>query len=47
MNNYDLNDLIEAEIDRLDNYEWLFEAEDATHLGASLLVEGLENDETI
>ena len=28
MDNYDLNDLIEAEIDRLDNYEWLFEAED-------------------
>ena len=28
MDNYDLNDLIEAEIDRLDNHEWLFEAED-------------------
>ena len=28
MGNYDLNDLIEAEIDRLDNYQWLFEAED-------------------
>ena len=36
MNNYDLNDLIEAEIDRLDNHEWLFEAEDE-----------VENDETI
>ena len=28
MNDYDLNDLIDAEIDRLDNYEWLFEAKD-------------------
>jgi hypothetical protein len=36
MDNYDLNDLIEAEIDRLDNYEWLFEADDE-----------VANDETI
>ena len=36
MDNYDLNDLIEAEYGRLDNYEWLFEAEDE-----------VDNDETI
>ena len=30
MNDCDLNDLIDAEIDRLDNYEWLFEAEGET-----------------
>tara|TARA_R110000796_G_scaffold42472_1_gene104986 strand:- start:692 stop:793 length:102 start_codon:yes stop_codon:yes gene_type:complete len=28
MDNHDLNDLIEAEYVRLDNFEWLFEAED-------------------
>lgn len=32
MNDYDLNDLIDAELERVDNYEWLFEGadEDAT-----------------
>ena len=30
MNAYDLNDLIDAELERVDNYEWLFEGADET-----------------
>ena len=30
MNDYDLNDLIDAELERVDNYEWLFEGADET-----------------